>query len=236
MSVRPRQLARRLLEPRSGSTRRIPLGPARGIRFEADSVLSLDYWLGLYEYELAPWFRRFCRAGTRCVDVGAYNAYYALTLAKLTRAPVLSYEPESDAVARCRRNLAFNPTLAPLIELRALTVGARSAGASVTLDDELLPLARCARPPSWLVKLDVEGAELEVLTGAEQFLERMRPHLIVETHSGELEEACGQTLRAAGYSPRVVTQRRVLRQDRSWPPGVPSHNRWLVAVGRAEIG
>lgn len=236
MSVRPRQLVRRLLEPRAGSARTIPLGPARGIRFEADSVLSLDYWLGLYEYELAPWLRRFCRAGTRCVDVGAYNAYYALTLAKLTRAPVLSYEPDPGAIARCRRNLALNPTLAPLIELRAVSVGARSAGAAVTLDDELLPRAGSTSPPSWLLKLDVEGAELEVLKGAERFLELMRPDLIVETHSGDLEDACGQTLRAAGYSPRVVTQRRVLRQDRSWPPGVQSHNRWLVAVGRVEIG
>ncbi len=231
MSVRPRQLARRLLEPRPGSTRQLPLGPARGIRFEADPVLSLDYWLGLYEYELVPWVRRFCRAGTCCVDVGAYNAYYALMLAKLTRAPVLSYEPDSDAIARCRRNLALNPALAPLIELRAVAVGARSE-ASVTLDGELLPRTRRTPAPSWLLKLDVEGAELEVLRGAERFLELTRPHIIVETHSGALEDACGQVLRAAGYSPRVVTQRRVFRQDRSWPPGVPRHNRWLVAVGR----
>jgi hypothetical protein len=199
-------------------------------------VLSADYWLGLYEYELATWLRRLCRAGTRCVDVGAYNGYYALTLAKLTGAPVLSYEPDSEAMARCRRNLALNPTLAPLIELRAVSVGARCAGGSVSLDDELLPRARRTRPSCWLLKLDVEGAELEVLQGAQQFLELMRPHLIVETHSAELEEACGQALRAAGYSPRVVTQRRVLRQDRSWPPGIPSHNRWFVAVGRVEIG
>jgi hypothetical protein len=235
MSVRPRQLARRLLEPRPGSTRRIPFGPARGIRFEADSVLSLDYWLGLYEYELATWLRRLCQAGTWCVDVGAYNAYYALTLAKLTQAPVVSYEPDSEAIERCRRNVALNPTLAPLIELRAVFVGGRSTGASVTLDDELLPRAGSARSSCWLLKLDVEGAELEVLRGAERFLELMRPHLIVETHSGDLEDACGQTLRAAGYFPRVVTQRRVLRQDRSWPPGVPSHNRWLVAVGRGQV-
>jgi hypothetical protein len=169
------------------------------------------------------------------VDVGAYNGYYALTLAKLTGAPVVSYEPDSEAMARCRRNLALNPALAPLVELRAVSVGAHSAEGSVTIDDELLPRARRTPSSCWLLKLDVEGAELEVLQGAQQFLELMRPHLIVETHSAELEEACGQTLRAAGYSPRVVTQRRVLRQDRSWPPGIPSHNRWLVAVGRERL-
>jgi hypothetical protein len=229
-------VARRLLEPRPGSTRTLPFGPASGIRFEADAHLSLDYWLGLCESELASSVRRFCQTGTRCVDVGAYNAYYALAFAKLTRERVVSYEPDPDAIARSQRNLALNPTLASLIDLRPVAVGARPGPGVVTLDAELLPEAKETRSSPWLLKIDVEGAELDVLTGATGFLALMRPHVIVETHSPGLEDACGILLLEAGYSPRVVTQRKVLPQDRSWPPGTPRHNRWLVANGGSPDG
>lgn len=186
-----RRLARRLLEPRPGTARRLPLGPARGITFEAHPHLSLDYWLGLYESELTSWLRRFCRIGTRCVDVGALNAYHALTFAKLTREQVLSYEPDSQAVERSRRNLALNPTLARLIEVRAVAIGARPGPGVVTLDAELLPLTRRAQQAAWMLKIDVDGPELDVLTGAADFLALIRPHVIVETHAPGLEEACG---------------------------------------------
>jgi hypothetical protein len=165
------------------------------------------------------------------VDVGAYNAYYALTFAKLTRAPVLSYEPDPDAIARSRRNLALNPTIAPFIQLRPVAVGERPDAPVVTLDNELLPAIGHARPEPWMLKIDVEGAELDVLMGAKQFLGVAHPHVIIETHSAGLEDACASVIVAAGYSPRIVTQRKLLRQDRSWPPGTPRHNRWLVAVG-----
>jgi Methyltransferase FkbM domain len=166
------------------------------------------------------------------VDGGVYNAYYALAFAKLSRQPVVAYEPDPVALARSRRNLALNPTLAPLIELRAVALGARPAKRVATLDAELLPGIEQVRPTAWLLKIDVEGAELDVLSGAAGVLELIHPHVIIETHSGGLEDACGEALLAAGYSPRIVTQRRLLPQDRSWPPGTPRHNRWLVAVGR----
>ncbi len=217
-----------MLEPRPGATRRLPLGPAAGIRLEADPHVSLDQWVGLFESELAPWVRRFCRTGTRCVDVGAYNAYYALTFAKLARAPVLSYDPDVEALARVRRNLALNPKLATLVELRPVAVGARSGPGVVTLDDELADWAD-AGATGCLVKVDVEGAEFEVLAGAAHTLARLRPHLIVETHSLELEVACADALLAAGYAPVIVTQRKLLPQDRSWTGG-SGHNRWLIAT------
>ena len=57
--------------------------------------------------------------------------------------------------------------------------------------------------------------------------------IIVETHAPELEDACASALIEAGYAPRVVTQRKRLASNRSWPPGTPGQNRWLVALGEA---
>jgi hypothetical protein len=218
-----RRSVRRIAEPRSGAVRRLPLGPARGIRFEADPYPSLDFWLGLFESELAPALRRYCTAGRTCVDVGSYNGYYALAFARLTGGPVRAYDAGGDALARMRRSLELNPSLAPLVELRQAWVGGETdpAGGRVTLDDDLAGWHSLG-----LLKVDVEGAEIDVLRGANRILAEQRPHVIVETHSPELERACGDLLIGHGYRPHVVLPRRLLRQSRP-----AEHNRWLVADG-----
>lgn len=228
-----RQLMRRLVEPAPGRVRRIPAGPARGIRLRAEpaATASADLWVGLFESEIAPWVRRFARRGTRCVDVGANSGYYTLVFAARTRTSVVAYEPDPAARGRLQGNLALNPRLAPYVDLRASLVGAEPdtpaahathpPPATVRLDDDLADPAGVG-----LLKIDVDGPERDVLAGARRLLATARPHVIVETHSPELEDACATLLAEAGYRPRVVTARRLAPQDRGAP-----HNRWLVAAG-----
>jgi Methyltransferase FkbM domain len=224
-AVNWRQAARWALEPRPGAVRRLPLGPGRGLSLAANPRASLDQWLGLFESELAPHVRRFCRLGISCVDVGGYDGYYSLVFAKLCRAPVFTYEPDGDAYERCRRNVALNLEVGRWIELRAVAVGAAPGPGTVALDEEFFPL------PVGLVKVDVDGAEADVLAGAERILATQHPNVIVETHAPGLEVACAEALVRAGYAPRVVTSRRLFPQDRRWPtPQSQIHNRWLVAA------
>jgi hypothetical protein len=210
-----RDRVRSLTQPRDGEPRRLPLGIARGIRLAGDTSLSLDTWFGFFESELAPFVRASCVQGAACADVGSYNGYYALLFAKLGATRVRAYDPNPAAVERIRRNLALNPKLAGAIESREASVGAEG----VTLDGDLADWERVD-----LLKIDVEGAELDVLRGAARLLADSRPRVIVETHSAELERGCADLLRGHGYEPRVVEQRRLLPQNR---PG--EHNRWLVA-------
>jgi Methyltransferase FkbM domain len=219
-----RRFVRGIVEPREGVPRRLPLGPGSGIRLQGDREPSLDQWFGLFESELAPYVRRFCTPGTRCVDVGSYNAYYALVFAKLSAARVRSYEPDARAAARSRRNVALNPGLATFIEIRQAAVGAATdpRRSCLTLDEDLADWG-----PAGLLKIDVEGAEADVLSGASELLARDRPHVIVETHAWDLEVRCADALLRAGYRPHIVTPRRLLPQRRSG-----SHNRWLVADRR----
>jgi methyltransferase FkbM-like protein len=220
-----RHAARWALEPRPDTVRQLPLGPGRGLRLAANPLASLDQWLGLFESELAPHVRRFCRFGTSCVDVGGYDAYYSLVFAKLCRAPVFTYEPDGEAYERCQINLALNPGPGRWIELRPVSVGAVLGPGTVALDHEFFPF------PIGLVKIDVDGAELDVLAGAERVLASQHPSVIVETHAPGLEAACGQALLRAGYAPLVVTPRRLFPQDRRWPTSSSQvHNRWLVAA------
>jgi hypothetical protein len=57
-------------------------------------------------------------------------------------------------------------------------------------------------PPPNVVKIDVEGAELDVLSGALDMLRVFRPTLFLEAHGGALEEACSQQLLRLGYKVR----------------------------------
>jgi hypothetical protein len=219
-----RKALRRVVEPQPGTTRRLPAGPYRGITVETDPASSTevaysgDMWFGLWESELAPHFRRLCRPGMRCVEVGSLHAVYAMMFAKLCQAPVISYEPEPVARARCERNLALNPELARWVEIRPVGVG--NGLDAVTLDEDL------ASEQVDLVLIDVfPGGEVDVLTGATRLLAVQRPHLIVECHSREWERACGDLLVGAGYRPLVVTRRRLLPQNIA----PLTYASWLVA-------
>jgi hypothetical protein len=224
--------ARRLLGTRlrdvveaSGRTWRIPFGPARGMRFEFDRHLPLDFWFGIYESEIAGHVRRLCSPGYTSFDIGSYNGYYALMLARLTGDRVIAFESDAEACGAIVRNCGANPTIGRLVDVHHAYVAfeANPAVNAVTLD-ELVQSGRLPVPD--LIKVDVDRAEGSVLAGAKGILVERQPHLIVETHSTELERECGDLLLAAGYAPQVVSQRRWLRENRPI-----AHNRWLVARG-----
>ena len=59
-----------------------------------------------------------------------------------------------------------------------------------------------ARPD--LIKVDVEGAEVDVLNGAARTLREFRPRVFIEAHSAALAAACGQQLANLGYQVRQL--------------------------------
>ena len=54
-----------------------------------------------------------------------------------------------------------------------------------------------------ILKIDVEGFELEVLKGSEKTIKRLKPKIILETHSRELRQKCDDFLKKAGYQLKV---------------------------------
>jgi len=205
---------------------RIPFGAARGLRLEFERHSPLDLWLGLYEYELMRHLRGLCGPGVHSYDVGSHDGYYALLLARMCAAPVLAFESDTQACGRIRRNCAANPGLGDLVEVRQGYVAfERNPDVNAFTLDELVEDGRAFAPD--LIKVDVDRAEASVLSGARRLLAERRPHLVVETHSPQLERECGDMLVQLGYHPLVVTQRRLLAENRPI-----AHNRWLVARGR----
>lgn len=213
--------AKRTMLPVGLGERTLPAGLGRGLRMDIDFAHETRMFLGLYEIEISRHLRRMCTSGTRSFDVGAAEGFDSLVFAKLTGAAVASFEREEALMGRLRHTVGLNPTLAPLIAPVLATVGSGEMG-SLALDE----YAEHHFVPDFM-KIDVEGAEADVLRGATRILQDRGPALLVEVHSAQLEQECGSIMVRWGYRPLVVSQRRL------WPDtrGI-AHNRWLVADAR----
>jgi hypothetical protein len=214
------------LLPSGASLRRLPRGAARGLYLMIDFEYQSKLYLGLHEVELDPYFRRLCRPGYDCFDIGGGLGYNALIMAKLTCGRVASFECDAGVCDRIRATFAANAKIGGGLDVRECFVSSRTdpAEGRIALDDAAFG-DRGFVPD--VVNIDVEGGEAAVLQGAVRILGTRRPHLIVETHSAEVEEACRRLLIGFGYAPEIVDQRRFLRDRRPL-----AHNRWIVAEGR----
>jgi FkbM family methyltransferase len=168
---------------------------------------------GTWEPHVAAMFRRSLSPGDVCVDVGAYLGYFTLLASRLVGAGghVYAIEPSAEAHAALVSNLDLNI----VANVTALRIAAGAEPGEAVLDDqqlqsslrngevELAPagkqvpvrtVASVVRehelPRLRLVKIDVEGYELEVLRGLEPVFERGgRPAVIVELHFGRGQAA-----------------------------------------------
>jgi hypothetical protein len=220
------RLLRRLIARRSVGPRRLPFGLGKALCLDLHPTSPLDMYLGLYEYEIAKYIREFCTTGSVCFDIGGFDGYYALVLSRLTGATVVVFESDPASCARIRRNCDANPPFGDRVQIENAFVAfeTNSAQNCIALDDWI----RETNPPlPDMIKMDVDRAELSALTGARTLLSARQPHLIVEVHSRELEQQCAELLLDVGYSPRIVSQRKWLPQDRPL-----EHNRWIVARGK----
>ncbi len=210
--------------PSGPRVRRIPLGLARGLDFTVDFDRHLRFYLGLYESELGPWLKRFAVAGTVAYDVGADIGFQALVIARLTRATVVAFEPNLGAAAQIEQHFDLNGARVGPVEVVRARVGAVRAEGQTTLDDFARTSALAA---PGLLLIDVDGGEVDVLDGASRLLSEVRPHVLLETHSLTLEQACLSRLKDAGYDAVIVENRRLFGDYRP-----TQHNRWIAATGR----
>ena len=195
-----------------------------GVRLRLDLRESLqrDFLFGLYDQRELALMRRFLEPGGDMLDVGAHVGMYTLAAARALagRGRVLAFEPNPAARRQLEANVALNGLDNVLVSDAAVAAepgeallhvpdtddpsfsslgggrfaeGEPLAVPTTTLDAEVE--ARGLTPA--FVKIDVEGAELGVLAGAERTLER-RPVLLVEVGE-ETAGAAAERLGALGY-------------------------------------
>lgn len=150
------------------------------------------------------------------VDVGANLGNHTVYFAKHLGYRVVSIEPEDQNVKLLRENIEVNGLLdsvtvhpvAAMAEAGAVSLEQRiegnrgtffaratDSGVESTTLDELVREQDVA-----LIKIDVEGAELDVLSGAEKVLSTQRPLVVVEAHGSADRSAVNQFFADKEYS------------------------------------
>lgn len=202
----PIRIASQLLVPSSSRKRvRVQAGPAKGLILDIDPRWQHALWDGSYEPEAVAAFLRFLKPGAVVFDIGAGLGFYAL-LAGRIGADVITFEPDPRNAKSVTRHLEIN-RLEGRVRLVQKAVFSRNGWltlersdgmsahknawiradlaettgdvrvACISLDDFI-----ASNPKPILVKMDVEGAESEVLKGADQLFRRYRPALLCEVH------------------------------------------------------
>ncbi|MDC0033578.1 FkbM family methyltransferase [Alphaproteobacteria bacterium] len=200
-------------------SRRIIFGPAAGLKLEIQPKSEFRFWLGVYEAELGKYFRRFAYTGARCFDVGGAEGYHSIVLAKLSGRGVLVFEPGAGWPEKIRNELSRNGLEGEVEQIR---VGKELAEGVTTIDH----MANKFFTPDF-IKMDIEGAEADALSGATKVLSQRKPHLIVEVHGVEVENRCVDILKSHDYAPTIINPRSWFQEYRPI-----ENNRWLVCEGR----
>lgn len=181
---------------------------------QAYSVLT-----GTHEVQVEQAMMRSVAHGDVVWDVGANVGYMSLVAARLVgpSGKVLAIEPETSCAAAIRDHAAINGleniqvvegaagdrnaqgqlvVVADSLWSRLSTVGDHDEATHRILV-RLLRLDDLEQPAPTVVKIDVEGAELDVIGGMQRLLRDVRPIVICEMH-GRNAEFC-DAMREVGY-------------------------------------
>lgn len=184
-----------------------------GITYQLDLSQTIDraiYTCG-WEPETVEFLRSHVRPGDTVVEVGANIGAHTLLLASLVgpAGHVHAFEPTQYALAKLRTNLGLNPEIAGRIRVhtnivtnhegatpnRALLSQFRADSAHVAAE-QVSAAATCLDDQDFggvaLLKIDVDGYDHKVLSGAERLIRASRPLVLIEL--------CNYTLGAQGDS------------------------------------
>lgn len=221
-------------------------GPAAGLRIEVNLPRDKAIWAGTYEPEFTAAIVGGVKVGDVCYDIGGYRGYMAGAMALAGASRVFVFEPLPANLQALQRLRTLNPQLPIEIEpfavgdingsMRLKVMPDASMGKLVTssfqagapfeteIDVAIRRLESLVTsreiPPPHIIKIDVEGAEMDVLCGAADVLRVSRPRIFLEAHTATLEAACTRELSRQGY--------RIRRLEAD--PGGEEQTRHLIAT------
>ncbi|HEY4864654.1 MAG TPA: FkbM family methyltransferase [Candidatus Dormibacteraeota bacterium] len=185
---------------------RIPDGMASGLRMQMDPRLDAELARGCHENWMQEILDQALEPGASFCDVGAHIGLFSLGAARVVgeSGEVVALEPDPRNHRRLVRNVKRNG----MCNLRALNVAAWSSpGEKRARLDALL-----SRPPD-VVKVDVDGAEIEVLRGAGAILRSGRSTWLVKAYGAQRLRQVAAILSQSGYAPRVVREEAAPGQE-----------------------
>lgn len=203
------------------------------------------YLFGSYELPTVRFIRKLLSKGGTAVDVGAQIGYLTLVMAMSGEksATVYSFEPEPENIRRFNRNIHLN-TISNVTLIQKAVSNTNSpiklylsadhnAGTHSTIASDPNVSSQYIEIPAVtldtvvsehnitelsLVKIDVEGAELEVIQGAQNTIQELQPTFIIEL-SEVMQQSRGfsspkfkQMMKEFNYSPFEILDNGQLLQ------------------------
>jgi hypothetical protein len=205
---------------------RVLRGPFRGARVVMNRRESLRKIFGLYEHELNGWLNEALQRVTRVLDVGANDGYFCFGCAAAfrrlgTNASIIAFEPQDMHARTLRESVKSQDRQDVPIEIVQTLVGRQIADGMTTLD-----AVAAVDKEHTLIKIDVEGAEVDVVAGAQSWMHTTNL-FVIEVHREEYLETLKEMFAAHGHELRQVEQQplpvlgRELRDVANW---------WLVSA------
>jgi FkbM family methyltransferase len=204
-----------------GSIVEIRYGHAAGSLWRRHHRYVNGYWIGHYELALQDALKRELRPGQTFFDVGAHAGFFTLLAAQLVgnKGKVIAFDPSPANCESIREQMELNSLCPFVIVEEAIwdSIGAApfdfvADGSSVahvdfahsgnSLSVNLTTIDRaCVRfgKPD-LIKIDIEGAEVQALQGARHTLEYLRPTWLIELHGLDGERKVKELLQEAAYA------------------------------------
>jgi FkbM family methyltransferase len=196
-----------------------------------EEIARLLLLYGAYEAAETAAVRDLATPASIAIDVGANIGMYAVALATAVgrHGAVWAFEPVPQTSEKLRANIALNglnnvevvaaaagdtggiadirlandSAYASLVHAKKGRATGRIISVPMRTLDEVWQERGC--PTVSFCKIDVEGAELPVLEGAQQVLAACRPALLLEADHGAELDALSSWLEPRGYRERVST-------------------------------
>jgi FkbM family methyltransferase len=222
-------------------------GVGRGLRFNAGSSI-VGYMLGTAEPDMQAALKALIRPGMTVYDIGANVGFISIIAAHLVgpKGRVVAFEPLPSNARQIKYNASLNNF--SHVAVREEALGNQEGQACFQVTDfattgrlengvvnkekrgELVVTVRrldtviteAGITPPDLIKMDVEGAEVDVLAGASRTLATARPVMLIELHG--TNDPVALSLEEQDYTARVLCSRARI-SEAHW-------NAHIVAVPR----
>lgn len=209
-------------------------GPGAGLRIDATGRMP-GYVLGTADYEEQLWLAAHLNRGDTFYDVGANIGFLTLIAAKVVgpEGHAVAFEPLPANVEQLRKNVALNSFANVTVVAAAISdtessgqfsLGrvARDAGKLLETDSSEAGIevpvttidavvTNTPLPAPTVMKIDVEGKEIEALAGALDTIARHRPTVLVEVHwlGSRFRDFADETLIPLGYRAETISGDRL---------------------------
>ena len=181
------------------------------------------YWLGSYEIRKRQAFEALIVPKSVVYDIGANVGYFSLMAAVLAGpdGKVFAFEPLPRNISYLHKHIKLNKINNIQVIEAAVSqhegesffeLGASTAMGHISENGEIkvrmvsldAMLESGQLPPPDFMKVDVEGAEFDVLCGARILLETHRPVLFLDTHDRQAHQLTIGLLEVLGYQFKIL--------------------------------